>query len=159
MLTSPEQNQRDHSQDSQSRVFRNPLLYSSIAVAVALLAVSWIMVSRWVETRRIEERTRQERAQKQQENDRLTIEQLGGTQLAIQAFYANPETLHRGQAAQLCYDVANAKTVKLEPESGAVWPSHYRCLDISPTKDTTYTLTIADAAGHTQTQSLTVKVQ
>ena len=54
--------------------------------------------------------------------------------------------------------VANAKTVTLEPQSNPVWPSYARCVDVAPTKTTTYTLTISDAAGHTKSQSLTVTV-
>lgn len=117
------------------------------------------MVYRWLENRRITERERQGQAEKQRENDRLTVEQLGGSKLAIQSFYASPGEVRRGQSAQLCYGVANAKTVTLEPQSNAVWPSHARCVDVSPTKDTTYTLTITDAAGNTQSQSLTITVR
>ena len=54
--------------------------------------------------------------------------------------------------------VANAKTVKLEPQENPVWPSYSRCVDVKPTKTTTYTLTIDDSAGNTKTQSLEVKV-
>ncbi len=84
---------------------------------------------------------------------------MGGKELAIQNFYASPGTIRRGETVQLCYGVANAKTVKLEPQSNPVWPSYSRCVDVTPTKSITYTLTIADAAGNTKTQSLQVKVR
>jgi len=32
-------------------------------------------------------------------------------------------------------------------------------VDVSPTKNTTYTLTAADATGHTQTASVTLRVR
>jgi hypothetical protein len=60
---------------------------------------------------------------------------------------------------QLCYGVANAKSVKLEPQPNPVWPSYARCVRVSPTETTTYTLTITDAAGNTKTQSLQVNVE
>jgi hypothetical protein len=140
-------------------IFKNPFLYSGTLLVIALLVVGWILFSRWSENRSIEDRARVERTQKQQEQDRLTVEQLGGKELAIQNFYALPGAIHRGQTVQLCYSVANAKTVTLEPQSHPVWPSYSRCVDVTPAKTTTYTLTIADAAGNTRTQSLEVKVR
>ena len=139
--------------------FRNPLLYSWTVLAVAALVVSGVFFSRWLENRTFEKRVREERVRNQQEQDRATIAQMGGRELAIQNFYAIPGTIRRGETVQLCYGVANAKTVTLEPQSNPVWPSYARCVDVTPTKSTTYTLTIADAAGNNKTQSLEVKVQ
>lgn len=140
-------------------VFKNPLLYSSILVGIVLLIVGWILFSRWQQNLAIERRSREERSEKQREQDRVALEQLGGKELAIQSFYASPGAIHKGDSVQLCYGVANAKTVKLEPQPNPVWPSYARCVSVSPTKSTTYTLTISDAAGNVQTQSLEVKVQ
>jgi hypothetical protein len=139
--------------------FKNPFLYSWAALAIVALVVSWMLFSRWQENRGIENRAKEERAQKQREQDRIALEQFGGKELAIQNFYASPGTIRRGETVQLCYGVANAKTVKLEPQSNPVWPSYSRCVDVTPNKSTTYTLTIADAAGNTKTQSLEVKVR
>jgi len=140
-------------------LLKNPLFYSSIVVGTALLVVLWILYSRWQENRLIERRTRQETSRKQLENDRLTLEQLGGKELAIQNFYASPGTIHKGESVQLCYGVANAKNVKLEPQPNAVWPSYAYCVNVSPAKNTTYTLTISDASGNTKTESLKVVVK
>ena len=140
-------------------ILKNPLLYTSIAVGVGLLVVGWIMFSRWQDNRAIERRSREEKSQKQSESDRIALEQLGGKELAIQHFYASPGAIHKGDSVQLCYGVANAKTVTLEPHTESVWPSYARCVNASPAKTTTYTLTISDAAGNTQTQSLQVTVE
>jgi hypothetical protein len=140
-------------------LFKNPLLYSSLLVGTALLVVLWILYSRWQENRSIERRTRKETAQKQLENDRIALEQLGGKELAIQSFYASPGAIHKGESVQLCYGVANAKAVKLEPQPNAVWPSYARCVNVSPAKTTEYTLTISDASGNTKSQSLQVNVR
>jgi len=139
--------------------FKNPFLYSWSALAIAALVAGWILFSRWQENRVIEKRAKEERTQKQLEQDRLALEQFGGKELAIQNFYAVPGTIRRGETVQLCYGVANAKTVTLEPQSNPVWPSYSLCVDVTPTKTTTYTLTIADAAGNTRAQSLEVKVR
>ncbi|HEX4378706.1 MAG TPA: hypothetical protein VH022_01640 [Candidatus Acidoferrum sp.] len=154
VLTSPTPN----SSDESKTVFKNPLLYSSIVVVVAVVVVGWILFSRWSDTKQIERRANEEKRDKQHEADRVALDQMGGKTLDIQAFYANPGAVHRGETVQLCYGVANAKNVKLEPQPNPVWPSYARCVDIKPTKTTTYTLTIDDGAGNTKTQSLEVKV-
>jgi hypothetical protein len=83
---------------------------------------------------------------------------MGGKTLDIQTFSAVPGAIHRGDTVQLCYGVANAKNVKLEPQPNPVWPSYSRCVDVKPTKTTTYTLTIDDGAGNTKAESLEVRV-
>lgn len=146
--------------DSQSKsIFKKPTFYSKMLFAIAALMVFWIFFSRWWQDRSIEYREREAAAAKQRADDRATLDQMGGKELAIQTFYASPGEIRRGQQVQLCYGVANAKTVKLEPQSNPVWPSYSRCVNDSPVKTTTYTLTIADAAGKTKSQSLTVQVR
>jgi len=140
-------------------IFKNPTLYSYSLLVIAVFAVAWILFSRWEENRTIENRAKAEKSQKQLEQDRIALEMMGGKELAIQNFYATPGEVRRGQTVQLCYGVANAKTVTLEPQSNPVWPSYSRCVDVTPTKTTVYTLTIADAAGNTKSQSLEVKVR
>src|SRR5580658_3830023 len=137
-------------------LLKNPLLYSSAILVVALLGVVFVMISRWQDRRNIERQAAQERAEKQHEQDRIAVEQLGGKEFAILSFYANPKEIRRGESAQLCYGVANAKTVKLEPQPQAVWPSVAHCVDVTPNKSTTYTLTISDAGGKVQSQDVEV---
>jgi hypothetical protein len=145
-------------QPEPKSAFKNPLLYSSIILAAGALIVGWIFFSRWLENKQIDRKTAQQETEKRLENDRAALQQFGGKELAIQAFYAYPAAIHRGDKAQLCYGVANAKTVKLEPQSSPVWPSYSRCVEVSPTKDTTFTLTIEDGAGNTKSQTAEVKV-
>lgn len=146
-------------QPSHKSPLRNPLFYSVAALVIVGLYVCGILLYRWQENRQIEGRAAQAHVEKQREQDRIAIEQLGGKDLAIQMFYASPAVVHPGQTVQLCYGVANAKNVKLEPQDNPVWPSPNRCVDVAPRKTTTYTLAIDDGAGHSQTQSLTVKVE
>lgn len=146
------------SDPSSKSLFKNPSFYSKSLLVVVALIVGWIFFSRWWQNRSFEYRARQARTEKQREEDRATVEQMGGKELAILNFYATPAVVRRGESVQLCYGVANAKTVKLEPQPNPVWPSYSRCVDVAPTKTTTYTLTIADAAGNTKSQSVEVKV-
>ena len=139
--------------------FKNPLLYSSMLVGIVLLFVFWTLFSRWQDNHAMERRAREEKSRQQLESDRVTLERLGGKELAIQNFYASPGAIRRGESVQLCYGVANAKTVTLEPQPTAVWPSYSRCVSVSPARTTTYTLTISDASGNTKTQSLQVTVE
>jgi hypothetical protein len=157
-LTSPGPTSSSSSADQPKSFFKNPSLYSSIVLVVVAVVVGWILFSRWSENKQIERQAAQQRQEKQRESDRTALDQMGGKTMDIQAFYANPGAIHRGETVQLCYGVANAKTVKLEPQDNPVWPSYSRCVDVKPTKTTTYTLTIDDGAGNTKTQSLEVRV-
>ncbi|MGC1619055.1 MAG: hypothetical protein WA765_11270, partial [Candidatus Acidiferrum sp.] len=84
---------------------------------------------------------------------------MGGKEFTILDFYASPKVIRRGESAQLCYGVSNAKSVKLEPQTQAVWPSLAHCVDVSPRKTTTYTLTIEDGAAHTRSESIDLNVR
>jgi hypothetical protein len=134
---------------------RNPRLYTSILLIAAIAYAGWVLTSRRREARELELRTK--------ENARAeaarTYELLGGDRFEILNFYAVPGVIHRGDSAQLCYGVSNAKTVRLEPQTAEVWPTQSRCLDVSPKKDTTYTLAAEDGHGNTRTSSLTVQVR
>ena len=139
--------------------FKDPFFYSALLILGVALYVGWIVFSRWYENRSFERRAEVQRSEQQRESDRAALQQLGGSELAIQMFYASPSSVRRGQATSLCYGVAHAKNVKLEPQHSPVWPSHSRCVDVSPRKKTTYTLTIDDGNGHSLSQSLTVTVR
>lgn len=143
----------------QKSFFKNPYLYSSIALVLTLAYVIFLFLSRHESTREFERRNAEKAAEQQRADDRAAIEQLGGSELAIHALYVSPALIRRGESAQLCYDVANAKTVALDPPAGQVWPSHNRCLALSPVKTTTYTLTISDASGKSAFQSVQLQVR
>jgi len=144
---------------SPKSLLKNPFLYSSLLIIGVILYVSYVIYSRYESSKEYERQTKQRQADQRREEDRLAVEQLGGSELAIRGFYISPRAIHPGETAQLCYDVANAKTVTLDPPAGEVWPSHSRCLNLSPRKTTTYTLTIADAAGKTVSQSVELPVR
>ena len=144
--------------NAKNNFLKSPLAYTSFLILAVLLYVAWTFFSRHNEDRAYEQRIRNERAQKQRTADQAAIEQLGGSELAIQMFYATPE-IGRGESAQVCYGVANAKSVTLEPQSNPVWPSHNLCVDVKPTKSTTYTLTATGADGKTVSGQVTVAVK
>jgi len=139
--------------------FKPRALVMLAAFAIAAAYAVFIIVARYESDRALERRNAQEAAEKRLADDRAAVEQLGGSELAIRALYVSPSTIRAGQSAQLCYDVANARTVTLDPPVAGVWPSHYRCFDVSPKKTTTYTLTIAGSLGAPQSQSVKVTVK
>ena len=138
--------------------FRNPLTYTSLLLLAVAVYTGWILYSRRQEARAYEQRAEREQARQQRERDQAAIEQLGGSELAIESLYATPQ-IRRGETAQICYGVANAKSVTLEPQSNPVWPSHTRCVDVKPAKTTTYTLTATGKDGKTVSQEVIVKVR
>jgi hypothetical protein len=144
-------------QPQRKSVLKNPLVYSSLLLLIVAGYVGWIMLSRHHENRSYEKRAAEAQAKRQREQDQVAIEQLGGKDLAIQMLYATPR-IRRGETAQVCFGVANAKTVTLEPQTRQVWPSHNLCVDVKPAKTTIYTLTAIGADGKTITQQATVEV-
>ena len=145
-------------QDSRKSPWKNPYVYSGAMLVCVAIYVGFVLLTRHESNRDFERRDAAQKAEQRREEDRRAVEQLGGSDLAIRSLYVAPPQIHRGEKAQLCYDVANAKTVTLDPPEGEVWPSHSRCVDLTPKKTTTYTLTIADASGKTATQSVELQV-
>lgn len=130
--------------------------FSWIVVIIAAFVVGGIFYSRWQENRDIEQKAADAKRAKAQQ----LVEDFGGNDFKILNFYAAPGAIRRGDSAALCYGVSNAKAVTLEPKaSEGVWPSLNRCLEVSPKKTTTYTLTATDSSGHKQTATLTLEVQ
>jgi len=139
---------------------RKILRYTSVLVAIAAIYAVSVLVYRWNQNREYEAKQRSEAAAEQRAEDERSIENMGGTEFALLNFYAMPGEIHRGESVQMCYGVANAQSVKIEPDVGrTMWPSVSRCFDITPKKTTTYTLTTTDAHGKTKTASLTIKVR
>jgi hypothetical protein len=150
MLAAPEKEKRT--------IFRNPFLYTSTALLVALLYVGWVFYSRWQENQAYEERVAQREAKKREEDERA-VELMGGSRFEILNFYGTPSMIRDGQSATLCYSVSNTKKVRLDPPDANVWPSLSRCFHVSPKKTTTYTLSIEDTGGHEKSAIVKITVE
>jgi hypothetical protein len=134
------------------------MIGSAIVLLLALCYVGWVFFSRWQQNRAIAEKAEKAAAAKRTQ-DQQTFQSMGGNSFEILSFYANPPAISRGDSASLCYSVSNAKSVTLEPSSNVrVWPSYERCVSVSPSKTTTYTLTAADDAAHTKSAQATIEV-
>ena len=107
-----------------------------LPVLAAAGYVGWTMYSRQAENRR----QQQEADAKEATELRKTIRDAGGTELKILGFYSSPSVTAPGQKALLCYSVANAESVRIEPAGPPITPSLSRCVEVSPSKTTTYRL-------------------
>jgi len=137
-------------------VIRKILPFTTVALIVAAIYVGWMFFSRWQENRDLQHK----RAEAAAESARDVVNTLGGNDLKILSLTLDRGFIRRGEKLQLCYGVMNAKKVSIEPSPREeTWPSTNRCVEVSPTRDTTYKLTAEDAAGHTQSASVQVKVR
>jgi hypothetical protein len=137
------------------RIVRKLLPYTTAGVIVAVIYLVWVFAARWSENRRIAAEAEEQRAKL----DRQVTTMYGDGKLKILNFYATPSNLRRGEKGMVCYGVANAKAVRLDPPVERVWPSVARCFEVAPRKDTHYTLTAEDAQGQTAAQSLLLQVK
>jgi hypothetical protein len=138
---------------------RNLWLGFGAVVLIVLGFVGYTFWSRRTENADLAYKQQAAKSAQQRESDAAAVEELGGSDFKILAFYASPGLIHRGDTVDMCYGVSNAKTVKLDPPAGNVWPSANRCMQVSPKKTTTYTLTIDDGKGNTANQQLTINVR
>lgn len=135
---------------------RGLLPFTTIGVIAALLYVAWIFYSRHqAEVDAAKAAAAKEQAQRQRTVDAV----FGSGEILFSVFSADKGLLTRGEHTQLCYGVENAKSVKLDPPLAELKPVYRHCLEISPTKTTTYKITADDGKGHSKSESLTVRVR
>ena len=147
------------SQAVRKSPLKNPYLYSGLLIGFVASLVLYVMAERYLSSRAFDDRVAREQEARSLEDDRRAVQQLGGSELAIRGLYITPDTIRPGESAQLCYDVANAKTITLDPPVAEVWPSHSRCIELKLKKSATFTLAIADASGKTLSQSVELKIK
>ncbi len=136
-------------------LLRRLLPYTSIAVVLALAYAGWTLLSR----KRVDRIKEQAAEAEKGKADRKIVQAYGEGGLKILMFYANPPTLRPGEKGLLCYGVANARTIRIEPQLEAVTPSLSRCLEVSPRVNTKYTLIAEDAAGKSDRRIVAISVR
>jgi hypothetical protein len=120
-----------------------------VLIAAGVIYDSAVFYSRWSDARQ----AKQQRAAAEANHEQRVVEALGGDGLKIISFYA----VNRGGQTEICYGVTGAKTVRIEPPLGDLWPALSRCMQASLKRDTRYRLVAEDGAGHSATQSLPPK--
>jgi len=139
-------------------VIRRILPYSTLVVAIATAYSGWIMYSRYRDARDAEERIEKTKRDRVVEAGRWVSDVLGD-EVKILSFAADPGAVRPGGSVLLCYGVANASTVKIEPKVEGVRPAFTHCVEAFPRNTTTYKLTAGDRDGKTATASVTVTVR
>lgn len=131
------------------------LLIFAVAFGIAVLYLAGVFYNRRQQDRALAA----QRAERQREQDQQAVEFMGGDRFEILNFYASPGVIHRGDTVDLCYGVSNAKSLALSPPDGPVWPAFSHCLQVSPRKTTTYTITASSNSGETKTASVQIEVR
>jgi hypothetical protein len=80
-------------------------------------------------------------------------------EVRILRFYASVGVVLTGEAAELCYGVENARSVRMSPPVAGLYPSSRRCLQVVPEHTTHYTILAEGYDGKVAMQSLTLPVQ
>lgn len=136
---------------------RSPLevqLCLRIMVIAAAGYAAWVLADRYVADRRWKQQHAHAVPGVRSEFERA----YGGTELKIVQFYARDGTLVEGEKTVLCYGLVNAKSVRIEPRVEGVSVSPNRCVEVTPERDTRYTLTAEGEDGRTVTASLALAV-
>jgi hypothetical protein len=134
---------------------RKALRWGWIPVVAAFLYSGWVLYNRGAQNRQIDAAHERSRAK----DDAAIVEKLGGGELKVVAFYANPAVVRPGSRGLLCYGVVNAKTVSIDPPVPDVGPALSRCVEVSPSQTTMYTLTAEDANGKKATSTASILVE
>ncbi|MEO8369551.1 MAG: hypothetical protein ABI806_10145 [Candidatus Solibacter sp.] len=74
----------------------------------------------------------------------------------ITQFYATAPRVGRGEKTLLCYGVENAGSVWLDPGHKELSAALSRCIEVTPTEDTTYVLSAQSPGGKPVTRELKV---
>ncbi|HEX3743012.1 MAG TPA: hypothetical protein VHW09_03755 [Bryobacteraceae bacterium] len=92
---------------------------------------------------------------------RSGIPSIGGPHgpVRILRFYATTGAILRGDKAELCYGVANAKSVRISPSLEPVAPAANKCFEIVPEHTTHYTILAEGFDGDVVSRAVTLIVE
>ncbi|HEX7332134.1 MAG TPA: hypothetical protein VF290_11590 [Pyrinomonadaceae bacterium] len=77
----------------------------------------------------------------------------------IASFSVSPSAIPANGQVQLCYEVENADSVRIDPNIGERKPASKECLSVTPTETLTYTLTAFAADGQSTSRQITLNVE
>jgi hypothetical protein len=143
------------SDDGKRDLIRRLLPYMTVLLVVVVGYTAWTFYSRRSATREMEDRARQ------RQSNPLPPEYLGD-KVKILSFTIEPASIRRGQSADLCFSLLNAKSAGFEPSLGPIdlaGQGRVHCESVKPAQTTTYKLTATGASGDTQSASLTLVVR
>jgi hypothetical protein len=136
-------------------VLRQLQPYLRAALTIACIYTAWVFVSRYTHPARRVVQIDEGKGAREAEWQRT----YGGSTVKILQFYASDAAVTEGNKSLICYGVLNARTVQIEPLKDAVSPSLNRCVEISPARDTRYTLTAEGSDGLKVSESFVLGVK
>ena len=136
---------------------RRLLPFTTVALVIALVYVGWIFFSRWQANRNVAA-VRREKTQREAAADQRVLQQLGGNELKILSFSAEPGVVRPGGRVLFCYGVLNAASVHIDPHMEDLAPALSQCFYGHPRRTTDYTITAQNKAGHSVSARLLVRV-
>ena len=132
---------------------RQVFFFVQMAAIVVVACVGLVVVNRKIADRQKEQ-------QRKPPDGVAEFERAyGGSEVKIVQFYSREGTLFEGSSTVLCYGLANARAVRIEPPVEGVVVSYNRCVEVAPERDTRYTLTAEGNDGHTVSESFVLKVR
>ena len=132
------------------------LAITTVLLIIVAAYVGWTMYSRHQASKEAADAIQ---AKKDQQEKQVVDTVYGAGEVRFTQFYADPITIHRGEKSNLCFGVVNAKSLSIDPPIEQLHPSYTHCTQVSPAKETTYTLTAEDAKGGKHTATLTIHVR
>ena len=130
----------------------------TVATLLVALYTAWTLHSRHEEVKEAESRAEEKSKQQQAAEDKFAATILQGG-VKILSFAADTGEVSAGERVLLCYGVANATRVKIEPQSKPLKPAVSYCLGVFPAETTVYQLTAEDDQGNHANASLTIRVR
>jgi hypothetical protein len=122
-------------------------------VAIGLAYLGWVFASRHWPALPRKSPPDPALARRQTELDRI----YGGSDLKILQFYSAAAEVLEGAPATVCYGVLNALSVRIEPPVDGVGVALNRCVQVTPRKDTRYTLFAEGRDGKVLSQSIVIR--
>ena len=77
----------------------------------------------------------------------------------VLSFSVNPTAIRPNGQSELCYEVENAASVRIEPNIGERKPATQECLTVTAAQTTKYVLTVVAADGATTSQEIILNVE
>ncbi len=125
-----------------------PALWMAVGIVVANLI--WVFMARFA--------TAPRPAPKKPKLDVYTGYDTPGPGVKILQFYSSKAEVINGEHTIICYGVAKASAVRIEPPIEQLKPALNRCIEARPEQTTTYTLYAEGTEGSRDSISFTVKV-
>ncbi len=138
-------------------LFKRAQIPLRVAAVIALAYLGYVFLARRTADQRYAEH--QKSAGPSAEQNAKFASEYGGSALKITQFFARDGVIVEGQGTVICYGVLNAKSVRIDPPVGDIYPALNRCVDVSPQHDTKYTLTAEGNDGKTATAEFTLAVK